>query len=469
MDIEDVYARLPGFAQNLACTYEGFRIQQGRYNTEFRGLLSEAERRNTWSADQVMEYRDRHLRAYVQHCAKTIPYFREQFKTAAVAPASIQSLDDLRALPILSKADVVANSSRLQSEGVDSRKCMVCHTSGTTGSGLRFRVTRRAFRAQWAVWWRYRRWHGIDLTTKCGYFGGRSVVPIAQKEAPFWRYDFARNQVLFSGYHISEATLPLYVEELRRQRPPWLCGYPSLLTLLASYLVESGRDLGYRPRWITAIAENLLPLQKGVIARGFGKSPIQHYGMAEGAANISECEMGRLHVDEDFSAVEFVPEDGTGSCRVIGTSFVNPATAFLRYEVGDRARVSAESSCPCGRPGRLVEAIDGRLEDYVVRRDGSMVGRMDHIFKDLVNVREAQIVQDVPGRIQIRVVRGASYGDDDEKRLEAEVWKRLGQDTQVKIEYYDALPRGSGGKLRFVISSLHDARISAEPGSERKV
>jgi phenylacetate-coenzyme A ligase PaaK-like adenylate-forming protein len=462
MDIEAVYSRLPGFAQNLACTYEGFRIQKRRYNTEFRRLLSEAERRSAWTTDQVMDYRDQHLRAYVQDCAREIPYFREQFENTGIAPESIRSVEDLRALPILSKSEAVANSSRLQSRTVNQQDCIVCHTSGTTGSGLRFSVTLEAFRAQWAVWWRYRRWHGIDLATKCAYFGGRSVVPITQKEAPFWRYDLARHQILFSGYHISEATLPLYVEELRRQRPSWLCGYPSLLTLLASYVLERGDDLGYTPRWITALAENLLPLQKSVITKAFGVSPIEHYGMAEGAANISECEMGRLHVDEDFSAVEFVPEDGIDSCRIIGTAFVNRATAFLRYEVGDRVRVSLESSCPCGRPGRLVEAIDGRLEDYVIRRDGSKVGRMDHIFKDLVNIREAQIVQEAPGQIEIRIVRGALYAEDDEKRLRSEMWKRLGTETEIKIEYRESLPRGAGGKLRFVISSLHGGRIATE-------
>jgi phenylacetate-CoA ligase len=469
VDIETLYARLPGFAQNLACTYEGFRIQRGRYNTQFRRLLSEAEKRNTWTTAQIMDYRDRCLRNYVQHCAKTVPYFREQFGKWGIAPQSIQGMEDLRVLPILTKSDVVANSSRLQSEVLAPRDCTVCHTSGTTGSGLRFRVSREAFRTQWAVWWRYRRWHGIDLTTRCGYFGGRSVVPIAQKQPPFWRYDRARHQVLFSGYHISQATLPLYMEELRRQRPPWLCGYPSLLTVLASYVVESGHGLGYTPTWITAIAENLLPLQKTVIAKAFGVAPRQHYGMAEGAANISECEMGRFHVDEDFSAVEFVPEDGMDSCRVVGSSFVNPATAFLRYEVGDRVRVSTESGCRCGRPGRLVEAIDGRLEDYVIRRDGSMVGRMDHIFKDLVNIREAQIVQEVPGQIKIRVVRGTSYGNKDEKRLQAEALKRLGTETDVKIEYWESLPRGSGGKLRLVISSLRNGRIAANDVPEQEV
>jgi phenylacetate-CoA ligase len=97
----------------------------------------------------------------------------------------------------------------------------------------------------------------------------------------------------------------------------------------------------------------------------------------------------------------------------------------------------------------------------VIRRDGSMVGRMDHIFKDLVNIREAQIVQKAPGQIQIRIVRGAFYGNDDEQRLLTQIRKRLGTETEVSLEYWESLPRGSGGKLRFVISSLHGGRIAA--------
>jgi phenylacetate-CoA ligase len=195
-------------------------------------------------------------------------------------------------------------------------------------------------------------------------------------------------------------------------------------------------------------------MQKAVIGKAFGVAPRQHYGMAEGTANISECESGRLHVDEDFAAVEFLAQDGMDSCKVVGTSFLNPATAFLRYEVGDRVRVGVESRCPCGRPGRLVEAIDGRLEDYVVRRDGSMVGRLDHVFKDLVNIREAQIWQAEPGKVQIRVVRGAAYTRGDEDRLRMEMVKRLGAETEVGVEHWESLPRGKGGKLRFVVSEL---------------
>ena len=459
-EMESLYARMPRFAQNLACTCEGARIRISRYNAEFTRLLVSAEERCTWPAERIADYRDRLLQAYIRHCIETVPYFRARCRTWGVDPQCIHGLSDLRTIPLLKKSEFARSGSELRSEAVDSSSLLVCHTSGTTGTGLRFQTTRRACQEQWAVWWRYRTWHGIALNTKCAYFGGRSIVPTPQNKAPFWRYDHARRHVLFSGYHMSADRLPDYIGELRRQRAPWICGYPSLLTLVANHILESGADLGYSPRWVTTLAENLLVSQKATLTKAFGVVPRQHYGMAEGAANFSECEMGRLHVDEDFSAVEFIPDPGVDGYQVVGTAFLNPATAFLRYEVGDLISASTDQACPCGRAGRLVEAVDGRLEDYVVRRDGSMVGRMDHIFKDLVNVREAQIVQEVPGRISIRVVRGAGYSDADEKRLRSETIKRLGSEMEIGIQYCEFIPRGRGGKLRFVVSTLNTSKVN---------
>jgi phenylacetate-CoA ligase len=85
---------------------------------------------------------------------------------------------------------------------------------------------------------------------------------------------------------------------------------------------------------------------------------------------------------------------------------------------------------------------------------------MDHIFKDMVNVQEAQIHQALPGQMTIRVVRGHSYGADDERALLAETAKRVGGETEINIEYVQSLPRSATGKLRFVISEVPGAAIS---------
>ena len=457
MKREEIYLKLPLLLQNVACSVEGMRVARSRRNGTFRKELAAVESREFWSVERMREFRDQRLRRFVAHAAATVPYYRTWFQGSGMSPEEIRGLDDLRLLPTLSKHEVQERGSEFCSEAVRDNQCTMAHTSGTTGGGLRFRTTAQALREQWAVYWRYRQSHGIQLDTWCAYFGGRLIVPLSQQKPPFWRYNYPGRQLLFSGYHLNEANLKHYVEKLRHAQAPWLHGYPSLLALLANYMIDRRLELGYRVRWVTVGAENLLADQADAIAKAFGFAARQHYGMSEAVANISECEQGVLHVDEDFAAVEFIP-NGFGGYRIVGTNLSNMATPLLRYDVRDDVQLRAQP-CSCGRPGRTVATLDGRREDYVVLANGTCLGRLDHVFKDLAHIREAQIYQIRPGAITIRVVRNQSYSVDDERALVHSAKEKVGADIQITIEYRDCLERSRTGKLRFVISEIEQARI----------
>ena len=105
--------------------------------------------------------------------------------------------------------------------------------------------------------------------------------------------------------------------------------------------------------------------------------------------------------------------------------------------------------------------IDGRQEDYVILRNGARLGRMDHIFKDLTAIREAQIFQDTPGRIVVRVVKNPRYGSQDEAQLLQEFRKRVGEEATVEVEYPERIARTESGKLRFVISKIGAGKLVA--------
>lgn len=460
-DLEGIYLRLPIPLQNVASSAVGLRTQFTRYDRSFSRMLTEALDRTYWPLDATLEYRDRRLALSIRHAAQTAPFYAQALRSAGLVAADVRTLDDLGDLPVLTRRNVQEHLRRMVSTAVPARKARMLHTGGTTGGALRFPTTMRAIQEQWAILWRYRAWHGIDQSVWSALFAGRSVVPAHQRKPPFWRFNLPGRQLLFSGYHMAPGNLPDYASELRRRRPPWLHGYPSLLALLAAYIVDAGFDLGYEPRWVTTGAENLLPHQIDVIRRAFGVKPLQHYGQTEGVAEFSECERGSLHVDEDFSAVEFLPIGDSGQHRIVGTNLANPATPLIRYDTGDVAVLRPDATCSCGRPGRVVEHVDGRLEDYVILANGVRIGRMDHIFKDMINVQEAQIYQERPGSIALRVVRGRNFGDRDEDALRRETEKRVGDQADVEIEYWDTLPRTSNGKLRFVVSEIESGSIHA--------
>lgn len=449
MDREALYARLPIPLQDAACSIEGWRIARTRFNARFHALLGEYTARAKWSAEERAAYRDDRLRRFIQHAVESTPHYRELFSRFRLAPADIRGLEDLAKLPLLTKAEVQAAPERFTSCAVPVGGRVMMHTSGSTGAGLRFASTQDAQREHWAVWWRFRGLHGLPFGTPCAYFGGRSIVPLSQRRPPFWRHNRPGRQLLFSGYHLSPANAPAYLDALAASGIEWLHGYPSLIALLAGFALEQGRRLPMR--WVSLGAEGISARQRALIAEAFGVTPISHYSMAEAVANISQHPDGAFYVDEDFAAVEFVSRDD-GRFDVVGTNFTNPAFPLIRYVVGDIASLPAAP--PAGAFGRQVLQIDGRSEDYVITKSGARLGRLDHIFKDMVHVREAQIVQARAGHMALHIVKGAGFGADDEVLLRAEVLKRVGDDVDFEIVYREEISRGPGGKLRFVMSTL---------------
>lgn len=442
-----VYSRLPIAFQSLACNCESVRIRKTRYGPEFWRSLNEYENRDSWTWDQMSEYRDARLRSIVRHCYETVPYYREIFDGLEIHPRDVSSLNDLKSIPILTKEIIKERFEDFVSVGINRDEMIWAHTNGTTGSGFRFLTTRRAVSEQWAVWWRFRRRLGITMDTQCALFGGKLIVPRKQKSAPYWRPNRALNQVYFSVYHINDNSVRHYVDALNSYRIKWIHGYPSAIALIAGYMLERGIRLNHKLDFLTTGSENLLEHQRDTIREAFGICPKQHYGLAEGVANISEGVDGSLYVDEDFAAVEFI-EIGNDGKHIIGTSLTNYAMPLIRYDTKDIATVDIQQGF------RRVDSIDGRKEDYITLRDGTRLGRLANVFSDVTSVREAQIFQDRFGDIQVRIVKTRSYSETDEEMILGNLRARLGEDLGISVLYVNGIERFGSGKLRFVVSEF---------------
>jgi phenylacetate-CoA ligase len=455
--LKSLYNRSPQPIQHLGVSIKGWQLKRRRRGGAFESLLKKAKKRSEYPQAKLDTYRQKRLTQFLRTAADS-PYWRDKFDQYGVDVTAEDSFDELSKLPILTKQDVKNANLSFRPESVSSDDLLPCHTSGTTGSGLTFVQTKRSLREQWAIWWRYRRWHGIERDTWHGYFGGIPIVPIEESTPPFWRVNYPGRQVMFSSYHIKPETTYTYVHKIDDRKLPWLHGYPSALSLLANLMLDRGVSAPSSLRIATIGAETLFDHQREAIEQAFDVPVRQHYGLEEAVANISECPEGNLHVDEDFAHVEFVPlEEGDGY-RIVGTNWTNPAFPLIRYDTGDIAMLS-ENGCSCGRHGRVVESLLGRQDDYVVLPNGARVGRLDHIFKDFEAVREAQIYQPNRGQVVLRVVPGDTFDDDVEAELHKKARTRLGNEISVEISYAEEIERTDSGKMKFVVSEINEMQI----------
>jgi phenylacetate-CoA ligase len=290
------------------------------------------------------------------------------------------------------------------------------------------------------------------------FCSGHPVASATRGRPPFWVYDYANNWLLLSSYHLSEKNLRSYIFELERFQPALLSGYPSSIYLLALANEYYGRRV--HPRAIYTASETLFDFQRVRIENSFGCKVFVWYGNSEMCCNIVECEKGKYHLKLEHSYVEFLdnrdrPAEIGQEGRLICTGFGNYAFPLIRYSIEDIAVLSDEESCLCGRGGRVVQEVLGRTEDYIVTPDGRFVGRLDHLFKDAVHVKLAQIIQNRIEEVIIRVVKDRDYSRKDELEISQEAAVRLGPFVEINFEYVNEIPRGSSGKYRFVISNIN--------------
>ena len=139
--------------------------------------------------------------------------------------------------------------------------------------------------------------------------------------------------------------------------------------------------------------------------------------------------------------------------RLLITGLGQEATPLLRYRIGD-VGTRSKKPCPCGRSGDVFLHVDGRVEDYVLTPDGRLVGRLDHVFKEQLDVAEAQILQDDKNSIDVFIIPRENYTDISERRLLRAIRSRLGDQIEIRIKPVTNIAREPNGKFRAVKSSV---------------
>jgi phenylacetate-CoA ligase len=459
---EQVYPRLPVFLQNAACWYYGQKEARVRLGPAFEKRLQELTDSEKWSSSEIEAYQNDQLRSLIRHAYENVPYYRDCWKALKITPDDIRSRDDLHKLPVVTKEEIRQNADRFVSQKTPKPKLLSRHTSGTTGKALHFYMTEDAVAFQWAVWWRHRLRFGVSPGNWHANFTGQRVVPITQRTPPYWRWNRPMRQVLINMQSLTPNKIPSIVGMLNTQQLDFYCGYPSFIHMLAVNGSEAGLRLSSPPRVIFTGAENVLDFQRRDIQAFTGAILSDHYGCTEACGNASRCPEFVYHEDFEFGIMEGIERTpGDPARTIVCTGFACDAFPFIRYEVGDTAVWSDGKACPCGRNSKTLLRIEGRCDDYVVTPEGARIARLDYLFKDALNVKEAQIIQEQLGEITIRLVRRSAYGTRDEVEIRQDVSSWLSPSLAVRFEYVKEIPRGQNGKFRAVLS-----RLKSQPQTE---
>lgn len=449
-----IYDITPYWIKTLITSFYGILQRSKRYGKVYKRQIDFLRDSQYWTKEDLADYQQEKATAFIIDICKNVPYYKN-----AGYGNLFNSASDYKSLPILPKNLVKQHIQEFYN--IRSDKVTWSHTSGTTGSAMIFPVSKEAFQNEYAFRSSHYELGGVSMVKreKIALCAGHPVTAPDRSKPPFWVYDFINNHMYFSSYHMSEDNLRYYIVKLEEFNPLLLHGYPSSIYLLAIAYKKHGRKK-LALKSIFTSSETLLEYQRQEIEDTFQVKVFNYYGNSEMSAYITECEKGELHLKSEYSYVEIL-NSANQACkpsetgRIVSTNFTNIAFPLIRYDVGDVVKISGNQDSECGKNGLLIDYIWGRIENYIYTPEGNMVGRLDHLFKDALNVKEAQIEQRDVTEVIIRITPSDHYAKNDESVILKEARKRLGNSIKILFEYVESIPRMHNGKFRFIISDLN--------------
>lgn len=403
-------------------------------------------------------YQLREVQRLVKYAYEHTRYYHRIFDEHGIKPADIQSLADMKRIPILRKSDVRENLQDMVSDIVPKNERIYVTTGGSTGKPLGFYISRQVDTRRLAFEWLHWNHMGYKMGEACVFLRGR-VLP----QGKWFSYEPNNNFLVLSTFMMQDNILPDYIDKINQFAPVVIQAYPSAISILARYMLANGIALKKPVKAISTSSEILYPEQKMLIEKAFRAPVYDKYGNCEQVGVIGMQSDGLYHEFMEHSYLEYLDENnlpaGEGeNARIVGTSLINDVVPFIRYETGDMVKLHKNKcSGNVDRPSTLIDSIQGRWSgDVMVTKNGNLISvtAMNTHSNIFDHTHRIQYYQDTKGIVVLKIVKTDEYSEADEEKIRKELQTKFQNQVDLHIEYVDDIPRTKRGKYLYLDQRL---------------
>lgn len=418
--------------------------------------------------EDICRYQLRKLREVVTHAYENVPGYHQLYNEAGIKPSDIQVLEDIKLLPIIDKELMRDNISEFTARNVAKWRLHQSRTSGSTGAPFGFYKTSDEEWVEQAFvgrGWSQGGWniHQSGFMLRGAYAGDAEHIVKKCDNGSFYVHN---NGYLVSPNYLTDEHYPIYREFLKNHGElEYIFALPSSITLLSQLIIDH-RDEGISSvKAIYLGSESVFSWQYDFIRKAFPKANvISLYGQTERVIMAYWCkDSQKYHIDPFYGVTEILNENREVSVgergELIGTSFWNTTTPFIRYRTKDYAIRGGRRCEYCGLDYDIIDTIEGRLQDVLIGAGNRMVaytafdGSLLHgtVFKNIVKYK---IVQKEKGKLSFLMQVKEEFDEERQKEFQEIISNYLGDDFTIQLEIVDDILPGKNGKFNIVEQHL---------------
>ena len=405
-----------------------------------------------WSADQLIQWQLARLNDQLAAILPTNAFYQRKF---GVRELQVQSLDELAALPLTSKHELVesqaAHGRSDHHSFSDERYCRVHRTSGTSGAPLLVMDTGDDWQ-WWADTWQHVL-AAAEVTRDDRVFMAFSFGPFIG----FWSaYEACvqRGARLIPGGGLSSIAR---LEFMRQTAPTVIACTPSYALQLAEVARDSGfplRDLPIRRLIVAGEPGGSIAAVRSRIEEEWQAEVVDHCGATEiGPWGFGWPSGGGVHVIETSFIAELLPlptPSADDSLReLVLTSLGRWGAPVFRYRTGDLVRGERRMDARCQFLW-LRDGIIGRADDMVVVRGVNVFpSSIEAVVRRFPEIAEYRVTIRRRGQLDeltLEVESDAATAGALTRQLDVGIGLRI----EARAVALGTLPRSDGKSKRWI-------------------
>ncbi len=423
------------------------------------------------SPEEIREIQNHQLAGLLLHAWENTEYYREVLSECGAVRDGEVNLERFEEIPFLTKDILRREGSRLSSTSLPrGRKAYINRTGGSTGEPLEF--------------WQDTYYWAVNVADKLYYFGmlgkeaGELEMKIFISERDLFLdtsglltklKNFIYNRNVQSCIRLSEQGMSTIIENINRFKPKTIWAHLESAYRIAEYANHNGLSL-HSPAAVLVGATTLYPYMEHEIERAFGCPAINFYGSREMGAIACQCkDKAGLHIASHSHRVETIDRNGKPvvdeDSDIVVTSLTNYAMPFIRYQIGDRGRLT-NRICPCGRGFPLLESVWGRNIETFINLRGEYVspiyfiGAVAYTLLHPGFVKKFQVVQNDYSDITVKMILKPGITPDemqpDFDRISKKIQFVMGEACMVSYKFVDEIPPTKSGKYLTTVCNIPD-------------
>lgn len=322
------------------------------------------------SPDEIKQYQINQLKLLLEHAYNTVPYYKNEIDKNNIDINSINDLDQLKKLPVLTREIIQKNGEALHSNKFNKKQIVKGSSSGTTGIPMKYLADKNGYSAGFAAGLLLSKMGGYPINKKNVHiWGNKDSIKQWRKYSSRIKSYFIRSKNIASSEFDETNNLSSIFSKIKKFNPNVIDGYSSTIDKLAQFIETEGVRLN-KDLIVITTAENLTMSIKERIEKNIG--PVSDlYGSGEvlGIA-VKPHYSDFYYILDAHVIIETIKSDIEGYYDILLTDLDNYGMPMIRYKIGDMIDGITTSSPDKNFPFSKFKNLLGRASDVIKLENG---------------------------------------------------------------------------------------------------